>query len=431
MEFNAYYFIIGMSLVIILSYLFNIIAKKTSIPSVLMLIILGIIIRPLFTYFEIDVLNNINFMPALEVLGTVGLIKIVLEAALDLKLKKEKIGLILKSLLIASFGLFATTAAIAAIFIVSLKMEFNSAVIYAIPLSVISSAIVIPSISNLVESKKEFLIYESAFSDILGIMFFYFYLDGLKLSGSSEIVFHISKNVSLTILIAIIVSYGLIWVFQKIDAHVKFFLLFSFLLLLYSVGKLYHLSPLLIILFFGLIINNHRMFFMGFMKQWVNDEMVDEVLIELKLMTAELAFLIRTFFFVIFGLSITLSSLLDVNVIAVSVVILAVMYLIRAVSFIPTDGKDITPQTYISPRGLITILLFFAIPEELKAKNVDENIMNGIILFVIIATGIIMTIALIKDAKKHNDTESNENTDLSIDNEGSDKVEPTKNEITE
>ena len=250
------------------------------------------------------------------------MIKIVLEAALDLKLKKEKIGLIIKSLIIAAFGLFATTAAIAAIFILSLEMEFHSAVIYAIPLSVISSAIVIPSISNLVDSKKEFLIYESAFSDILGIMFFYFYLDGLKLANATEIGIHISKNISLTIVIAIVVSYGLIWVFQKIEAHVKFFLLFSFLLLLYSVGKLYHLSPLLIILFFGLIINNHRMFFMGFMKKWVNDEMVDEVLHELKLMTAELAFLIRTFFFVIFGLSIALSSLFDINVIAISVVIL-------------------------------------------------------------------------------------------------------------
>ena len=93
MEFNAYYFIIGMSLVIILSYLFNIIAKKTSIPSVLMLITLGVLIKPLFSYFGIEVLESINFLPYLEVLGTVGLIKIVLEAALDLKLEKDKVGI--------------------------------------------------------------------------------------------------------------------------------------------------------------------------------------------------------------------------------------------------------------------------------------------------------------------------------------------------
>ena len=136
--------------------------------------------------------------------------------------------------------------------------------------------------------------------------------------------------------------------------------------------------------------------------------MVEDLLEELKLMTAELAFLVRTFFFVIFGLSITLSVLFHFNVLIVSVVILAVLYLIRALSFVAVSGKDITPQTYISPRGLITILLFFAIPDEFKVKAVDESLINGIILFVIIVTGIIMTFALIKDSKKRELESENE-----------------------
>lgn len=406
MEFNAYYFIIGMSLVIILSYLFNIIAKKTSIPSVLMLIILGVLMHPLFSYFGVDVLNSINFLPYLEVLGTVGLIKIVLEAALDLNLRGDKVKVITKSFAVAFFGLFATTAAIAAVFYYALGMDFHPAVIYAIPLSVISSAIVIPSISNLTEYKREFLIYESAFSDILGIMLFFFYIESLELPNASSIATHIAGSIGLTVFVAIIVSYFLVWVFQKIDAHVKFFLLFAFLLLLYSLGKLAHLSPLLIVLFFGLIINNYKIFFAGFLQKWIDNKMVEELLEELKMMTAELAFLVRTFFFVIFGLSISLSSLLDVSVIIVSVVILAVLYLIRALCFTVSEGKEITPQTYISPRGLITILLFFAIPEEYKVQAVDESLLNGIILFVIIVTGVIMTIALIKDSKNIEKSES-------------------------
>ena len=42
---NPYYIIIVASLVIILSFLFNVIAKKTKIPSVLMLILLGLVIQ--------------------------------------------------------------------------------------------------------------------------------------------------------------------------------------------------------------------------------------------------------------------------------------------------------------------------------------------------------------------------------------------------
>ena len=49
-----------------------------------------------------------------------------------------------------------------------------TSVIYAIPLSIISSAVAIPSASGLINKNKEFVVYESTFSDILGIMIFYY-----------------------------------------------------------------------------------------------------------------------------------------------------------------------------------------------------------------------------------------------------------------
>ena len=42
-----------------------------------------------------------------------------------------------------------------------------------------------------------------------------------------------------------------IYVFQNITGNVKLFLLIATLLLLYAVGKMFHLSSLLIILVFG------------------------------------------------------------------------------------------------------------------------------------------------------------------------------------
>lgn len=395
MQFTAYHIIIGISLVIILSYVFNLIAQKTNIPSVLMLIALGVAIKPLFSYFGIKILHNVDLMPVLEVVGIIGLIKIVLEAALDLKLRADKLSLILKALLVAFLGLILTTSGIAMLFYYALDMPVHQSVIYAIPLSVISSAIVIPSIGGLDEYRKEFLVYESAFSDILGIMLFTFYIESIELTSAIQVVAHISKNTILTIIIAIVVNYGLVLVFHKIQTHVKFFLLFSFLLLLYSFGKLYHLSPLLIILFFGLIINNHKLFFFGFMKRFVSDNIIEEVLEELKLMTAELAFLIRTFFFVIFGLSITIATIFNFEVLISSVVILAIIYLFRRMLFGAIERKKIKPGTYISPRGLITILLFFHIPKE----YIYPEFNSGIFLLVIIMTGMIMTFALISYGK--------------------------------
>ena len=51
--------------------------------------------------------------------------------------------------------------------------------VYAVPLSIVSSAIVIPSVGSLMPEKKEFMIYEGTFSDILGIMFFYFLVENV------------------------------------------------------------------------------------------------------------------------------------------------------------------------------------------------------------------------------------------------------------
>ena len=59
-------------------------------------------------------------------------------------------------------------------------------------------------------------------------------------------------------------------------------------------------------------------------------------------------------------------------------------------------GKDILPQLFIAPRGLITVLLFYAIPVEAQVATFDQ----GILLFVIIGTSLIMTFAMIYDKRR-------------------------------
>ena len=99
---TTYHLIIIFSITIIISYFFNIYAKKSGIPAVLLLIGLGIGINYALRFSGFP---KPDLLPVLEVLGVVGLILIVLEAALDLQLLKEKIGLIVKSFLVALIGL--------------------------------------------------------------------------------------------------------------------------------------------------------------------------------------------------------------------------------------------------------------------------------------------------------------------------------------
>ena len=391
--FNSYGLIIAGSLIIILSYLYNIISRKTSIPSVLLLITTGILINLGFKFFHV---SSINFMPLLEVLGIVGLIMIVLEASLDLKLSKDKSKMIWKSFMIAFLSLIFTSFFIAFILLFYLDSSFYVAMIYAIPLSIISSAIVIPSTANLDEEKKEFMIYESTFSDILGIMIFYFLIGTTDADSLGVVSLHLFANIFGTIAISFIISYVLILVFQNITTQVKLFLLISVLILLYSVAKLMHLSSLLIILVFGLVLQNRHIFFAGKLKNLIKEKPLQEISNNFRIITLESAFIVRTFFFVIFGITITLSSLYNLKVIFVSLVLLAIIYGIRFLMFKLLHIKNYFPEIYLAPRGLITILLFYAIPEEISSTNFDP----GILLFIIIASSLAMTISLVNSRKR-------------------------------
>ena len=106
-NFGPYTFIIAGSIVLLLSFIFGNIAKKTNVPAVLMLIGLGVGAQYILKSLEV---TDVDFFPILEVLGIVGLIMIVLEAALELELKREKVKPILKSLLIALVGLLGAVS---------------------------------------------------------------------------------------------------------------------------------------------------------------------------------------------------------------------------------------------------------------------------------------------------------------------------------
>lgn len=390
---TSYNLIIGVSIIIILSFLFNGLSKKTNIPAVLMLIVLGIGLQYLLEYLDA---GNINFFPVLELLGIVGLIMIVLEAALELELKREKLIPILKAMGIALLGLLASAWAAAQIlynFIPEMTME--SAWLYATPLSILSSAIIIPSVVGLSGTKREFHIYESTFSDIMGIMMFYF-LTG-KLNPAEDSGFTgFSGNLILTIVISLVASYAIILIFQRIKSQVKLFLLIGVLLLLYALGKKMHLSSLIIILIFGLVIANMKLFFRGKLSKFLHFEKAHHIYHELHTITAETAFVVRTFFFVIFGLTIAIASLWNIDVSLISLLIIASIYGIRFVLLRVFIGPDILPQLFIAPRGLITVLLFYAIPAEAQIASFEP----GILLFVIIGTSLIMTFAMIYDKRR-------------------------------
>ena len=411
---NAYLFLIGLCVIIIFSFFTNMFSRKTNVPSVLILILLGVGVQQLMKYFEMEP----DYFWALEVLGIVGLIMIVLEAALDLELKKENWPLIWKSFTIASLSLGLTAVSIALIiqFFIP-EIYFLPALVYALPLSIMSSAIIIPSVANLTKYKREFLIYESTFSDILGIMVFYMIVENLNVEGMRQLSLAIGSNIVLTLVISVVLCYGLLYIIQNIKGDAKFFLFLAVLVLLYAVGKMFHLSSLIIILMFGLLLRNYKVLLFGRLREWLNDTRIDSVFDQFKMITKETAFLVRTFFFVVFGMTLPLASLFSWKVWLISVIFLVVTYILRFGLFYVVERKDSPlPQTFIAPKGLITILLFFAIPESLRAERFEA----AVLFVVIIATSLIMAWALIasKSTNKNNGEEEKDGVEKNDAGEG-------------
>jgi Kef-type K+ transport system membrane component KefB len=442
-DIDTYSIVIGGSVIIILSYFANVLAKRTNIPSVLVLIAMGIGIRQGLTAMDVIAIPFQDQI--LELLGTVGLIFILLEAALDLELSKKKLPLILKSASLALLALGISSIAIAAFFTYVLAMDSMTAIVYAIPLSIMSSAIIIPSVGGLSRERKEFMVYESTFSDIWGIMAFYILLENHDATSGTEVVLAIGKNIGGSFIISIVVSYLLVYVLQKIKSSVKLFLSIAVLLLIYSVQKLLHLSPLILILIFGLMLNNYKIFFPRIFQNQDGESWLGSLLNEAKMsslrhdfhvLTLESAFVIRTFFFVMFGATVALASLANWEVVFYGLVISVILYIVRFILLYLFRRKDPTSLLYIAPRGLITILLFFHIvhlsSDPDHPQFVSEAFDPAILLVVILVTSIVMTISLIqqgsglKEIKIHEGhpllSEEDESNDKKV---GEDEIDST------
>lgn len=398
---DPYWLLILLSSLIIVSYVFELIAKKTNIPSVLMLMGTGILIQQLSVRFVN--LQEIPLDSVLEIVGILGLIMIVLEAALDLKLSKEKWPMIWRAFAIAFVLLIITSFLTASVIAYFMHIKFENALLLAVPLSIMSSAIIIPSVGHLTHEKKEFMIYEATFSDILGIVFFYMIVDAVETSSYTKAIAESVYQIAITIVISVVLAYFLVYLLQKILKQVNYFLVFAILILVYAIGKTFHLSALIVILVFGIIVNNKNIFFTGRFKRFIDPVSYNRILKNMKIFTNQTAFLVRTYFFVIFGTTIYLGAFTNPSLYTITGIILVLLYLMRFINLNLFLHSEIFPELFIAPRGLITILLFFAIPEEYLVERFEQDL----IFMIIIATNLIMMAALMiktgkTDIKRHN-----------------------------
>ena len=403
-------------LLIIFSYLFDSYARKTKFPAVILLMLTGIIIRVISNLYGF---NDFSFLDNLvPVIGTIGLILIVLEGALELEISIEKLPVILKGFFAAFIILVVNIFALTFVFNEILGMNYTNSVIYSIPLSIISSAVAIPSAASLLNHQKEFVIYESTFSDILGIMIFNYAIKQYKNDNpliSSESIISLIIQVIGVIVISLIITYLLFRLIQKIEQKVKFFLILALLILVYAFGKLFHLPALVTIFIFGIFLSNVRVLLPKFLRENLNLEQNKKELSDFHILTAESTFIVRTFFFLFFGFSVNLENFLSFSPFIYGFLIFLTMFIIRYLYLGLTTFKlNTSPLVFMGPRGLISILLFLQI-KDLDFLNISDSIIDEkVLLIVILSSMLAMLFGTIKKDNKKNDLNLDEDISESI-----------------
>ena len=414
---NTLYILFVLPLLIIFSYLFDAFSRKTKFPSVILLMATGIIFRFFISFSGYDDFAFLdNLIP---VLGTLGLILIVLEGAIELEINRKKMPLILKGFLAALVILIANIFALQWVFENIFGIQNTIAILFAIPLSIISSAVAIPSAASLIDKEREFIIYESTFSDILGIMIFNY---AIRQFESDQVLVGAEPLISLVlqilgvIMISLLITYVLFRLMQQIDHNVKFFLILALLILVYAFGKLLHLPALVTIFIFGIFMSNVKSLLPRFLRSYLDLDATRKEIQEFHILTAESTFLVRTFFFLFFGFSIQLSNFKSIIPFFYGLIIFLIMFFIRYMYITFTSLKiKPSPLVYMSPRGLISILLFIQL-KDVSFISLDQSPIDERVLLIVILSS--MLVMLLGTMKKQKDKE-----EIIIDNEESISIE--------
>lgn len=389
--------IITFCTLLLIAYVFDLTSSRTNIPSVILLLLLGWGVRQIADISDIQ-LPDLSFL--LPVLGTVGLILIVLEGSLELNFNKSKIKLINKSFFGALLSMLFTAFLISLLFFLLGEYSLKKSLINAIPFCIISSAIAIPSTRNLISWKKEFVIYESSFSDILGVLFFTYVTINEVFNLNS--FFNFGLQIIVMLVISLLATFGLSYLLSKIQHHIKFIPIIMLVILIYSISKISHLPALIFILLFGLFLGNlDKIQIFKQAERFHIEGLINEV-VKFKELIVEATFLVRTIFFLVFGYLIETSEILNTSTIFLALGIVIIIFALRTLQ-LKLSKLLLKPLLFIAPRGLITILLFFSIEPTQQILLVNKSL----IIQVVILTALIMMIGLMLKKRDNIPVEQN------------------------
>ncbi|MCG3155856.1 MAG: hypothetical protein DKINENOH_02464 [bacterium] len=284
----------------------NLFFERTRIPSVLLLIAIGIVLGPLTRIVPPELVRP--FMPAF---GAVALTIILFEGGLDLDIRHtlRQAG---RAILLAFVSF--TLALFLIYYAITLGMNAHGRLVWALAaaLGCTSAPIVIPVLARAAPQSpmRPLLVVESALSDALAVMavLALIGLEQTELSGST-IAGQLGKSMLIGAGAAVVGGLVWLWLLSHLSARPFFYLMtIGFVFLLMGMVEVFHGSGALAVLIFGMILANGEAL-VGIFNPRIREKIARSfgeggVALHPRLTEshAEVSFLTRSFFFVYLGI---------------------------------------------------------------------------------------------------------------------------------
>ena len=377
--------LLAASVVIILGVLGEAFFKKTGIPDIAFLMILGVMIGPV-----IGIVQPAAVIEIVPYFAALALIIIMFDGGYNLK-----IGQILKtahfSVILVILGFAAAVGTVSVFAHYGLGWEWLDSILLGTIVGGSSSIIVFGLVRKLriSEKAKSMLSFESALTDILSTIVAFILFEAV-LTGSFSIDL-LGETLGRAIAVGLILGFGvgIPWMFiisKLSNAQHNYMLTLGVLFLLFFLANSFGESGALTALVFGLMLGNKK-YLLKKLRIKLPEHTIDNSL------HSQVTFIVRAFFFVFVGL---LASFGQIEYVIFGIIAAVAIYVGRIIithtalvrGFSKLDKKV---TSVMIPRGLAAAVLA-TIPLTMGLQNGEAY--PQIIFFIILSSVIITTIGL-------------------------------------
>jgi len=377
--------LLAASVVIIMGVLGEAFFKKTGIPDVLFLMVLGVIIGPVLGIIQPEaVLEIVPYFAA------VALIIIMFDGGLNLHL-----GKVVKtahfSIILVIVGFAVSVGIVGSFAHYGLGWEWIDSILLGSIVGGSSSIIVFGLVKKLhiSEEAKSMLNFESALTDIFAVIVAFVLFEAV-LSGEFSLDL-LGVTIGKAVMVGLVLGFGvgIPWMFiiSKLkNAQHSYMLTIGMLFMLFFLATSFGESGALTALVFGLMLGKKN-YFTRVLKIKFPEDLIDDSLHN------QVTFLVRAFFFVFVGLLASFAQIEYVifGVIATIAIYIARIIITKSVLVRGFSKLDIKVTSVMIPRGLAAAVLA-TFPLSMGLPNADAY--PQIIFFVVITSVIITTIGL-------------------------------------